>query len=90
MRKTVKWLETGLMGMEERIYHRKKRQGWGVVFSGILYRKDLLQREEKAGTQLKMMDLGLGEMEESVTYAGGGSWGVCTLLTGEDQSSQEV
>lgn len=44
-----------------------------MVFSEILYRKDLLQREEKADTQLKMMDLGLGEMEESVTYAGGGS-----------------
>lgn len=23
MRKTVKWLETGVMGMEERIYYRK-------------------------------------------------------------------
>lgn len=23
MRKTVKWLEAGLMGMEERIYYRK-------------------------------------------------------------------
>lgn len=48
-----------------------------MVFFEILYRKDLLQREEKAVTHLKMAvwnSTGLGrDGGESVTYADGGS-----------------
>ena len=48
-----------------------------MVFLEILYRKHLLQREEKAVTHLKMVDLDSTGLRrnggESVTYADGGS-----------------
>lgn len=49
--------------MEERIYSRKRSWGREVVFGEVLYGSSLLQREEKAVTHLRTVDLGLSRAQ---------------------------
>lgn len=77
MRKTVTWLETGLMGMEERIYHRKndRVEEW-------YFRRFCIEKIYYKGKRRQFLisrwwiwnPTGLRrDGGESVTYAGGGS-----------------